>query len=162
MRIENVDWQITSHCNRTCPYCFGPAGINDLPVSDIKSIVDTLARIGVKQIGITGGEPLLYPNIAEVIEYICDKDNKVWVKKSSLYYQGIINQIDDALADNKVPSECFLQQIDTENATNDLIQQIFILAQYSNYKREKLEESICYIIATTVLGIVSVLVLVLT
>ena len=77
MRIENVDWQITSHCNRTCPYCFGPAGINDLPVSDIKSIVDTLARIGVKQIGITGGEPLLYPNIAEVIEYICDKDIQI-------------------------------------------------------------------------------------
>lgn len=95
-------------------------------------------------------------------ESLISKGNKVWVKKSSLYYQGIINQIDDALADNKVPSECFLQQIDTENATNDLIQQIFILAQYSNYKREKLEESICYIIATTVLGIVSVLVLVLT
>ncbi len=95
-------------------------------------------------------------------ESLISKGNKVWVKKSSLYYQGIINQIDAALSNNKVPSECFLDQIDTQSATNDLIQQIFILAQYSNYKREKLEESIYYIIATTILGIISVLVLVLT
>lgn len=95
-------------------------------------------------------------------ESLISKGNKVWVNKSSLYYQGIIKQIDAALSDNKVPSECFLDQINTQSATNDLIQQIFILAQYSNYKREKLEESIYYIIATTVLGIISVLVLVLT
>lgn len=95
-------------------------------------------------------------------ESLISKGNKVWVKKSSLYYQGIINQIDAALSNNKVPSECFLNQIDTQNATNDLIQQIFILAQYSNYKREKLEQSILYIITTTVLGLISVLVLVLT
>ncbi len=93
---------------------------------------------------------------------LISKSNKVWVKKSSLYYQGIIYQIDAALSDNKVPAECFLDQINTQNAINDLIQQIFILAQYSNYKREKLEQSIYYIIATTVLGVISVLVLVLT
>ena len=29
MRIENVDWQLTSRCNRMCPYCFGPTDIND-------------------------------------------------------------------------------------------------------------------------------------
>lgn len=95
-------------------------------------------------------------------ESLISKGNKAWVKKSSLYYQGIIDQIGAALSDNKVPSECFLDQIDMQNATNDLIQQIFILAQYSNYKREKLEQSIYYIIATTVLGVISVLVLVLT
>ena len=95
-------------------------------------------------------------------ESLISKGNKAWVKKSSLYYQGIINQIDAALSDNKVPSDSFLNQIDTESATNDLVQQIFILAQYSNYKRAKLEETIYYIIATTILGIISVLVLVLT
>lgn len=95
-------------------------------------------------------------------ESLINKENKLWIKKSSLYYQGIISQIDAALANSKVPSEFFLNQIDTQNAIDDLIQQIFILAQYSNYKREKLERLIYYISATTVLGVISVLILVLT
>lgn len=94
-------------------------------------------------------------------ESLISKGNKVWVRKSSLYYQGIINQIDDALSSNKVPSEIFKNSINIENSTNDLIQQIFILAQYSNYKREKLEQSIYCIMVTTVLGAISVFALVL-
>lgn len=89
-------------------------------------------------------------------ESLLGKSNKAWVKKSSLYYQGIINQIDSALADNKVPSDCFVEQLTEENLANDLTQQIFILAQYSNYKKEKLECVIWLIVATTVLGIASI------
>lgn len=94
-------------------------------------------------------------------ESLISKEHKGWVKKSSLYYQGIINQIDSALAANKVPIECYREQISTENMTNDLIHQIFILAQYSDYKRKKLEKAIYSIIVTTILGLVSVLVIVL-
>lgn len=89
------------------------------------------------------------------------KSNKVWVKKSSLYYQGIISQIVSALSDNKVPSNCFMEQLTEENLANDFTQQIFILAQYSDYKKEKLECSIFFIIATTVVGLISLFSLVL-
>ena len=82
--------------------------------------------------------------------------NKAWVKKSSLYYQGIINQIDSALSDNKVPSDSFVEQLTEDNLTNDYVQQIFILAQYSNYKKEKLEGSIWLIVLTTVVGLLSI------
>ena len=77
MNIENVDWQITSNCNRMCPYCFGPSGVADLPISESKHVVDILEKLGAKQIGITGGEPLLYPHIAELIEYIFAKGMSV-------------------------------------------------------------------------------------
>lgn len=86
MRIENVDWQLTSCCNRMCPYCFGPSDINDLPLSDVKSIVDILTKMGVKQIGLTGGEPLLYPHIAELIEYIVSKDMRIYLSSNCDYY----------------------------------------------------------------------------
>lgn len=95
-------------------------------------------------------------------ESLINKGNKAWVKKSSLYYQGIIDQIDGALSNNKVPSEYFLDHIDMQIALNDLTQQIFILARYSNYKRKKLERSIYYIVVTTILGVSSLLVLVLS
>lgn len=95
-------------------------------------------------------------------ESLIGKSNKAWVKKSSLYYQGIINQINSALSDNKVPSDCFIEQLTEENLSNDLTQQIFILAQYSNYKKEKLECSIYFIVSTTVVGLFSIISLVLS
>lgn len=88
MQIENVDWQLTSHCNRMCPYCYGPANFNDLSLSEVKSIVDTLAKMGVKQIGLTGGEPLLYPHITDLIEYIFDNDIKIYLSSNCDYPEG--------------------------------------------------------------------------
>lgn len=103
MRIENVDWQITSRCNRRCPYCFGPTGINDLPLSDVKSIVDTLTKMGVKQIGITGGEPLLYPHIAELIEYIVSKDIQIYLSSNCDHYSDFARLIKEKISILGVP-----------------------------------------------------------
>ena len=81
------------------------------------------------------------PSLTTICKKFRDKSligtsNKAWVKKSSLYYQGIINQIDSALSDNKVPSDSFVEQLTEDNLENDYVQQIFILAQYSNYKKK--------------------------
>ncbi len=103
MRIENVDWQITSRCNRMCPYCFGPAGVNDLPLSDVKSIVDILTRMGVKQIGITGGEPLLYPHIAELVEYIVGKGIQIYLSSNCDHYSEFANLIKEKVSILGVP-----------------------------------------------------------
>jgi len=93
MRIENVDWQLTSQCNRMCPYCFGPDDTNDLPLSDAKRIIDILAKMGAKQIGLTGGEPLLYPRIAELIEYIVDKGIRIYLSSNCDYYSEFAHLI---------------------------------------------------------------------
>lgn len=89
-------------------------------------------------------------------ESLVNNENKLWIKKSLLYYQGIINQIEDALTNSIVPSQKYLNLLEIDNITNDLIQQIFILAQYSNYKRKKLEIAIYWIIATTIIGLASI------
>ena len=65
--LSNVDWQITSLCNRNCSYCFGPKNIALLSLSDIYKIIEALVGYGTKQIGITGGEPLLHPFFSEII-----------------------------------------------------------------------------------------------
>lgn len=89
-------------------------------------------------------------------ESLVNKENKLWIKKSLFYYQGIINQIEDALTNSKVPSQNYLSLLELENIKNDLVQQVFILAQYSNYKRKKLERAIYWIIATTIMGLISI------
>lgn len=103
MSIENVDWQITSCCNRVCPYCFGPSGVEDLPLSESKRIVDILEELGAKQIGITGGEPLLYPHISALIEYIFSKGIRIYLSSNCDYYNEFAPLIKDKISILGIP-----------------------------------------------------------
>ena len=60
--------EITGRCRQVCPYCTGPR-IPDVPLKDIKATLDEAASLGVKAIRITGGEPLLHPDIREILTY---------------------------------------------------------------------------------------------
>lgn len=84
--LVNVDWQITSVCNRKCPYCFGPKGIDSLPFDDICEIIDNLKLFGTRQIGITGGEPLLHPCFPDIINYIYNAGLTIYLSTNCDYY----------------------------------------------------------------------------
>jgi radical SAM protein with 4Fe4S-binding SPASM domain len=60
--------EITGRCRQVCPYCTGPKA-PDVPLKDIKATLDEAASLGVKAIRITGGEPLLHPDIRTVLTY---------------------------------------------------------------------------------------------
>lgn len=86
MVIENVDWQITARCNRNCPYCFGPLNIDEISLINMYKIIDKLAKNGTKQLGITGGEPLVYPFISEIINYSVELGIKIYLSTNCDYY----------------------------------------------------------------------------
>ena len=60
--------EITGKCRQVCPYCTGPR-IPDVPLKDIKATLDEAACLGVKSVRITGGEPLLHPEIRTILSY---------------------------------------------------------------------------------------------
>lgn len=60
--------EITGKCRLVCPYCTGPRTA-DVPIEDIKATLDEAADIGVKAIRITGGEPLIHPDILTILAY---------------------------------------------------------------------------------------------
>ncbi len=64
--------EITGKCRLVCPYCTGPRSA-DVPLKDIKSTLDEAASLGVKAIRITGGEPLLHPEIKTILTYAKSK-----------------------------------------------------------------------------------------
>lgn len=64
-------WAITYRCNRRCAYCGlwrdpGP----ELDTTQVLKIVDTLADMGCVRISFTGGEPLLRPDMGEIVDYV--------------------------------------------------------------------------------------------
>lgn len=81
MRSESyvVNLHILEQCNYRCKYCF--AHYEDkkiLSINDWVEIVDNISdNISVKRFNIAGGEPLMYPKINELIEYIKSKSIEV-------------------------------------------------------------------------------------
>lgn len=70
---------LTLKCNQNCKYCHRFLGINEMSLEDNKVVIDKLSREGITNITFTGGEPLLYPNILELVKYSKKKNMKVKV-----------------------------------------------------------------------------------
>jgi len=71
--IDYVRISLTDRCQLRCKYCLPAAGISclkpheQLSKNEIKQVARILANLGIKKIKLTGGEPLLYPEIASLI-----------------------------------------------------------------------------------------------
>ena len=63
--------ELTHRCPLHCPYCSNPLNLtareSELPVSAWKRVIREAAEMGVLQAGFSGGEPLLYSQVAELI-----------------------------------------------------------------------------------------------
>ncbi len=94
-------------------------------------------------------------------ETLVKAENKKRISTSSIYYQGIVAQINKAKEDEKVPSEEYLSHLNEKDIGSDYLQQIFILAQYNVYKKEKLENALLMIIVTTFCGVIVALSLII-
>jgi MoaA/NifB/PqqE/SkfB family radical SAM enzyme len=60
--IPSVDWWITSRCNLSCDFCYGPAPTRD-PVESRGAICDALAASSAAVVTFCGGEPLLVKTV---------------------------------------------------------------------------------------------------
>jgi len=71
-RIEYVRLSLTDKCNLRCFYCM-PKGFNDfeqpenwLTFDEIERVIKAFTELGVARVRLTGGEPLVRKNIAEL------------------------------------------------------------------------------------------------
>jgi cyclic pyranopterin phosphate synthase len=70
---EDLRISLTDKCNLRCTYCMPAEGVQWLPKSslltteEIHRIASVLARLGIREIRLTGGEPLLRPDIVDVV-----------------------------------------------------------------------------------------------
>jgi MoaA/NifB/PqqE/SkfB family radical SAM enzyme len=63
-------WEIVRGCNLRCGFCLVPDGGRGLPLERTQQIARELIEAGIKKVLLSGGEPLLYKPIDQIIEYL--------------------------------------------------------------------------------------------
>lgn len=79
--LRLVAWEITRNCNLSCVHCRASATngpyTGELDTPACLRLLDQIAEVGSPIIILTGGEPLLRPDIFEVAQYGTDKGLKM-------------------------------------------------------------------------------------
>lgn len=75
MRRFGFQWHITDRCNLRCLHCYQDAysDENEQGIDTLKRFADKIfgsSKVGRVSVNITGGEPLLYPHISELLTHI--------------------------------------------------------------------------------------------
>lgn len=68
--------EVSRKCNLRCKHCLNNSGtnmLNEMSQEELKKVVNDLALCGVQEIRFTGGEPLLYKGIYELLKLSSDK-----------------------------------------------------------------------------------------
>ncbi|MCK4959011.1 MAG: radical SAM protein, partial [Planctomycetes bacterium] len=103
-----VVWNITRACNLKCVHCYNDSGTgkasNEVSTEQAKKVLDDLAAFGAPSVLFSGGEPLVRPDLFELMEYaagtglrvvistngtLIDADKAARIKKIGVSYVGI-------------------------------------------------------------------------
>ena len=69
-KIDYIRISLTDNCNLRCSYCMPEGKISDihyLPVETVLKCVESAVCLGITNFRLTGGEPLIYPDIEKLI-----------------------------------------------------------------------------------------------
>ena len=67
-----VSWNTTNACNMYCDHCYRDAGCKaeeELSTAEAKTLLEQITRAGFKIMIFSGGEPLMRPDIVELVAY---------------------------------------------------------------------------------------------
>ncbi|MAG30835.1 MAG: hypothetical protein CL908_08100 [Deltaproteobacteria bacterium] len=68
-----VIWNVCMHCNMHCPHCYASAvaspSPSDLSFAEGARLLDDLAEVGVRVVIFSGGEPLLRPDLLDLLRH---------------------------------------------------------------------------------------------
>ncbi len=72
----NAQIEITKKCPLKCRHCFNNSGTakrKEMSTSELFTVIDKLAAMGVKKVMLTGGEPTVRADFIEIIQYASKK-----------------------------------------------------------------------------------------
>lgn len=91
--------RLTSYCNRNCPYCFaddfigGKKNLSHLKIDEIRKILEMSSKSNISSVAWQGGEPMIHPQIIEIIQMHEEADMKVSIFTNGLFNSEIVEYL---------------------------------------------------------------------
>lgn len=88
--IDYARISLTETCNLQCSYCIGENEqhlSSQLNYAQYINLIDALDDLGFRKVRFTGGEPLLFKSLVDLIKYTNNKDN---IKEIALTTNGVL------------------------------------------------------------------------
>ena len=102
--VHTVDWQILGVCNLRCLHCYGPAkSEKPLPIEKMNQIIDKIHDLGAKLVVLTGGEPLMTPDIIKVLERLHGYGIKISFSTNTTFFTKFQTQIEEYVSSLNIP-----------------------------------------------------------
>lgn len=86
---DGIQFSITGRCNYKCKHCFMSAPhakYDEMSLEDCIKVINKLNECGIRNIQITGGEPLAHPKFKEIIKEL----SKQGIHLTTLYTNGLL------------------------------------------------------------------------
>ena len=138
--IEVVDWKLIGACNLKCLHCYGPPkNLKALPLGDLLTILAKFRKLGPKWIVMTGGEPLLVPQIDMLLERVVDSSIKVALSTNTNYFRRHQDSIERYGNSLNIPIDCSTPMIHSKSRQDETSYHTFfgVLRQYQDNPARK-------------------------
>jgi len=99
--VTNLRVSLTQECNLRCFYCHNEGeeqGLHNtsLKLSEVKRLLETASELGMYKVKYSGGEPLLHPEIENIIEYSSDLMDDVSLTTNGVLLERKAEKLRDA------------------------------------------------------------------
>jgi len=97
--VDNLRMAITQNCNMSCFFCHreGEATVaNEMNLGEIRRIVRTAAGLGIRRLKITGGEPLVHPQILDIVSFASGEMEEVSMTTNGLLLEEYASPLKEA------------------------------------------------------------------
>lgn len=96
---KNAVWDLTYLCNLKCPHCLTASGQSrpgELSTEEAFRLIENLADARVLSLSLSGGEPFLRPDLAELIRYATDQNIRTDIASNGVALDaGILAELAD-------------------------------------------------------------------
>jgi len=94
---RQITLNLTYRCDLGCPYCFA-TGMrekipHDMPLDLARRYVDMAADSGCEMVGLLGGEPLVVPDLPELVSYVHQRGMQVAFSTNLLNYAALADRL---------------------------------------------------------------------
>ena len=114
--ISFVQWLVTNQCNAACPFCEASAGqadADELTFDEAKALIRDLQRMRVRRLILSGGEPLIRPDICEIMDYAAQCNLGLGLVTNGWYVQEMERRLE------RLKFFLYFTSIDGEPALHD-------------------------------------------